>query len=242
MIERPYPMSSKKITEAQYNTERIKIGINTKNPSIENNVDSTFAVEQQAIAQPEKTTISKEELEKLYYEEIQAIKNKAYEDGKEQGFAKGLKQAKQDYSKETECNLTEQKQYLSLIQNAYSEMQEQQEKGLELQRSNIVEVIYKVLATIISRPESYSDLIEELLTNFLQEYKDTTLTIKANPKDKELLANSSISTLIPSATIIEDKSITQGGVIIQSANITIDARLENILLNTKKLLLASYND
>ena len=174
--------------------------------------------------------------------EIQAIKNKAYEDGKEQGFAKGLKQAKQDYSKETECNLTEQKQYLSLIQNAYSEMQEQQEKSLELQRSNIVEVIYKVLATIISRPESYSDLIEELLTNFLQEYKDTTLTIKANPKDKELLTNSSISTLIPSATIIEDKSITQGGVIIQSANITIDARLENILLNTKKLLLASYND
>ena len=121
-------------------------------------------------------------------------------------------------------------------------MVSKQEETLKSEQNLLLEVIYTIISKLVTNAEFYEDFIHKTINDITFKNKEQAISISIHPDDKKLLEQQDLTEQLTNIKIYEDASINSGGVYIESDDITIDARLETILLNTKKLLQTRTND
>ena len=164
-------------------------------------------------------------------------KTDAYEQGYKEGFSKGKIHAEEETS-----NLKEEA--LKIVEDAYQE----KEKIINSSEEELVKLASAIAEKIIRRElQADPNIIIDIVKGALQKVNDREkLNLMVNSEDLDSLINVQEELLtstkgVKKMKIVADSTITPGGCVIETANGTIDARLERQLEEIEQTLMDVSN-
>ncbi len=232
-------MTVKKISEVHYKESRVKIGTRTIeaiNETIE--TDRSDLDKNETDKKPE---VDIEQLKFLYQNEIEKIESDVRAAAKKQGYEEGLVKAQKETDASNAEKISELDKKLELIESLDKALVEKSEAIVSNQKEQLLEVIFSIIGNLIEEPSFYKDLVSKTIEAAATTNKEQVYTIFVHPNDKHFIESEVLTDKSDKYKVVEDKSLNNGGIYIETDNCTLDARLEIILSNVKKLLRAKYD-
>jgi len=164
---------------------------------------------------------------------------KELQKAKEEAFAEGLKAGHAQAMQEIEKNLNEKLELCVRSIQMLQESAEEFEKGLEAVKGELVSAALDVAQEVIKvevsqRSAEIAKVLSEELIKDLQ--GASKVTIKVNPKDHTYI-NEHLGQL-NNVTVLADRAVSEGGVIVMSDVGNIDAEIQKRFESVKKVALS----
>lgn len=162
-------------------------------------------------------------------DEIEQASKRAYEEAYETGLRNGETEGRQAYTSGLQ-------QLESLTQNLNSMIQQSLDESEDMMVSIVFESVCKIVGDSLATREGVISVVKEALSRVRGK---STVIIRVNPFDLELIEESAAFGVASEADWRGDESIPLGGCMIESEYGTLDARIDTQLNQLKRVLLAA---
>jgi len=173
-------------------------------------------------------------------------RRQGFESGREEGLSRGRQdalaeaaQVQAEFRQEAEQALAERMRRLDQLIASLVAMGSH-ERGLA--EEDMLALSFEALCRIVGKEASSIEMLRAVIRHLLSEHgKRTQLVVHVHPGDFEMLSAAQATSSPQSWRFVADDAVQLGGVILHSAEGTLDARLENQLAALRDVLVNTRN-
>jgi len=188
----------------------------------------------------EDARINGDKKERGAYKSIETEITSSIESAKKEAYAKGYSEGIREGAEDERKKLFQAAEALA---NAMKELDRLKKEILEGNEEKILNLVFSVTEKVIHREVTTSkEIVYDVLKSAIKQVLDKEgMKVRLNPEDYRYILESNTDIIdgfddIRNMSIVEDNSIRQGGVVIETSSGEVDARLDQQLHEVRKAI------